>query len=70
MEDNHTIANHTYHHLTYNRYVYKSANNYINSLKKQEDLIKDKTGGYITNITRFPGGSGTADDPYKVALSK
>ena len=60
MEDNHTIANHTYHHLTYNRYVYKSANNYITSLKKQEDLIKDKTGGYITNITRFPGGSNTA----------
>ena len=60
MEDGHTIANHTYHHLTNNRYVYKSANNYISSLKKQEDLIKEKTNGYITNITRFPGGSSTA----------
>lgn len=56
----HTIANHTYHHLLNNRYVYKSANNYITSLKKQENIIKEQTGGYITNITRFPGGSSTA----------
>ena len=60
MNDGHTIANHTYHHLVNNRYVYKSANNYITSLKRQENLIKDNTGGYITNITRFPGGSNTA----------
>lgn len=60
MNDGHTIANHTYHHLVNNRYVYKNANNYITSLKKQENLIKDNTGGYITNITRFPGGSNTA----------
>lgn len=56
----HTIGNHTYHHLVSNRYIYKSASNYITSLKRQENLIKDRTGGYITNITRFPGGSATA----------
>ena len=26
----------------------------------QEKLIKEKTGGYVTNIVRFPGGSVTA----------
>ena len=27
---------------------------------KQENLIKEQTGGYVTNIVRFPGGSVTA----------
>lgn len=54
---NHTIANHTYTH-GWNRGLYKSASSLIDAVKKQEDLIKSKTG-IITNIMRFPGGSGT-----------
>lgn len=56
-KDNHTIANHTYTH-GWNRGLYKSASSFISAVKKQEDLIKSKTG-IITNIVRFPGGSGT-----------
>ena len=56
-KDNHTLANHTYTH-GWNRGLYKSASSYISAVKKQEELIKQKTG-VITNITRFPGGSGT-----------
>ena len=54
---NHTIANHTYTH-GWNRGLYKSTSNFISAVKKQEDLIKKETG-IITNIMRFPGGSGT-----------
>ena len=56
----HTIANHTYHHLLGNRYIYQSSDNFIKSVQMQEELIKDKSGGYVTNIVRFPGGSATA----------
>ena len=56
-KDNHTIANHTYTH-GWNRGLYKSASSLINAVKKQEELIKKETG-IITNIMRFPGGSGT-----------
>ena len=56
-KDNHTIANHTYTH-GWNRGLYKSADSFIDAIKKQEELIKSKTG-LVTNIARFPGGSGT-----------
>ena len=56
-KDNHTIANHTYTH-GWNRGLYKSAGNFIDAIKKQEELVKSKTG-IVTNIARFPGGSGT-----------
>lgn len=56
-KDNHTIANHTYTH-GWNKGLYKSAANFIDAVKKQEQLIKSKTG-VITNIVRFPGGSST-----------
>ena len=54
---NHTIANHTYTH-GWNRGLYKSAESFISAVKKQEELVKSETG-IITNIVRFPGGSGT-----------
>ena len=56
-KDNHTIANHTYTH-GWNRGLYKNADTFIDAIKRQEALIKEKTG-LITNIARFPGGSGT-----------
>lgn len=50
----HTMANHTYSHLIFNG-LYSSADSFINQVKKQEKLIKDRTG-LTTNIVRFPGG--------------
>lgn len=54
----HTIANHTYSHLIRGG-LYSSADSFMYQLQLQEDLIKNYTG-VITNIVRFPGGSGTA----------
>ena len=54
---NHTLANHTYTH-GWNRGLYRNANTFMDAVKKQENLIKEKTG-VVTNIVRFPGGSST-----------
>lgn len=56
-KDNHTIANHTYTH-GWNRGLYRSTNSFMDAVKKQENLVKEKTG-LTTNIVRFPGGSST-----------
>lgn len=56
-KDNHTIANHTYTH-GWNRGLYNNVNSFMDAVKKQEELIKEKTG-ITTNILRFPGGSST-----------
>ena len=56
-KDNHTIANHTYTH-GWNRGLYNSTSTFMDAVKKQEELIKSKTG-IVTNIVRFPGGSST-----------
>ena len=58
VDNGHTIANHTYSHAIWGS-LYKSTNNFINQVKKQENLIKEQTG-VTTNILRFPGGSSTA----------
>lgn len=58
VDQGHTIANHTYSHLIFNG-LYSSSSALINQVKKQEDLIKEKTG-VTTNIFRFPGGSASA----------
>lgn len=50
----HTMANHTYSHQIFAG-LYSSADSFINNVKKQENLIKEKTG-ITTNIVRFPGG--------------
>ncbi len=56
----HTLANHTYSHaLSFSPYLYGSTSEFINQVKKQEQLLLDKTG-VKTNIVRFPGGSGSA----------
>lgn len=56
-KDNHTLANHTYTH-GWNRGLYTNTNTFMDAIKKQENLIKSKTG-VVTNIARFPGGSST-----------
>ena len=53
-KNGHTMANHTYSHQIF-RGLYSSTDAFINSVKKQEELIKNKTG-IKTNIVRFPGG--------------
>ena len=55
----HTIANHTYTHGIW-KGLYKSTESFMEAVQMQEDHIKTQTGGYITNIVRFPGGSSTA----------
>ena len=56
-DENHTLANHTYTH-GWNRGLYTNTNTFMDAIKKQENLIKEKTG-VTTNIARFPGGSST-----------
>ena len=56
-KENHTMANHTYTH-GWNRGLYTNTNTFMDAIKKQENLIKEKTG-VTTNIARFPGGSST-----------
>jgi len=55
----HTIANHTYTHAIF-KGLYNSPNSFIDAVGKQHEHIKTQTGGYITNILRFPGGIPTA----------
>ena len=59
VDNNHTIANHTYSHAIF-RGLYSSSNNFITQVKLQQDLIEKRTG-IKTNILRFPGGSATAN---------
>lgn len=54
----HTLANHTYSHQIFNG-LYSSTDSFIWNVKKQEELIRNKTG-HTTNIVRFPGGSASA----------
>ena len=68
----HTIANHTYTHAIF-KGLYKSTDSFMDAIVKQEEQIKNQTGGYITNIVRFPGGSRTAGklkEPIIEALRK
>ncbi|MDO4963528.1 MAG: polysaccharide deacetylase family protein [bacterium] len=58
VNEGHTIANHTYSHAIF-KGLYESPNAFIEQIKMQENLIKEKTN-ITTNITRFPGGSTTA----------
>lgn len=59
IEKGHTLANHTYTHAIW-RGLYTSPDSFMTAVINQEKLIKEKTGGYVTNIVRFPGGSVTA----------
>ena len=58
VDHGHTIANHTYTHAIF-RGLYNSTTSFISDVKRQEELLKERTG-VTTNIVRFPGGSSTA----------
>ena len=55
----HTIANHTYTHAIF-KGLYSSTDSFLDAIDRQEVHIKEQTGGYVSNIVRFPGGSSTA----------
>lgn len=55
----HTIANHTYTHAIF-RGLYNSVDTFMDAVVKQHEHIKEQSGGYVTNILRFPGGSRTS----------
>ena len=55
----HTIANHTYTHAIF-KGLYSSTDSFLDAIDRQEAHIKEQTGGYVSNIVRFPGGSSTA----------
>ena len=59
LKRGHTIANHTYTHGIW-KGLYSSVESFMTNVIKQEELIKEQTGGYVTNFIRFPGGSTTA----------
>ena len=59
LKRGHTIANHTFTHAIW-RGLYKSADSFMEAVINQENHVKEMTGGYVTNIVRFPGGSSTA----------
>ena len=59
VERGHTLANHTYTHAIF-RGLYNSVDSFMDAVVKQEEHIKEQTGGYVTNIVRFPGGSRTS----------
>ena len=59
LKRGHTIANHTFTHGIF-KGLYSSTDSFMDAVIKQEEIIKEQTDGYITNIVRFPGGSRTA----------
>ena len=60
IKHGHTIANHTFTHSIF-KGLYNSSDSFIDAVVKQEELVKQMTNGYVTNIVRFPGGSDTAN---------
>ncbi len=59
VQRGHTVANHTFTHAIF-KGLYNNPNTFIDAVSKQHEHIKEQTGGYITNILRFPGGIPTA----------
>ncbi|WP_027623899.1 polysaccharide deacetylase family protein [Clostridium lundense] len=53
--EGHVIANHTYSH-DYKK-IYSSTSNFINDLKKGENVVTSIIGEYNSKLIRFPGGS-------------
>lgn len=59
LQRGHTIANHTFTHGIF-KGLYNNPSTFMDAVNKQHEHIKEQTGGYITNILRFPGGIPTA----------
>ena len=65
----HTIANHTYTHGLRTG-LYSSVNSFMDAIDKQEEHIKNQSGGYVARIVRFPGGSPTAGNLKQPIIEK
>ena len=55
FREGHTVAVHTLTH-DFDK-VYASSENYWSDFEAMNDIIEEQTGGYRSNIFRFPGGS-------------
>lgn len=53
--EGHVIGNHTYSHNY--AYLYSNKNNFLDDLKKNEDVINSIIGKHDKKLIRFPGGS-------------
>lgn len=53
--EGHSIANHTYTHAYYGS-LYKSTANFMDAVKRQDELVYNATGIH-TDLVRFPAGS-------------
>jgi len=63
VDEGHTIGLHSYtHNLSQ---IYKSSSNYMNDLKKLDDLVFEITN-VRSKICRFPGGSAVTNSSQKV----
>ncbi len=65
----HTIANHTYTHAIRGG-LYNSVDSFMDAIIRQEEQIKNQSGGYSPNIVRFPGGSAQAKDLKEPIIEK
>jgi peptidoglycan-N-acetylglucosamine deacetylase len=54
-DEGHIIANHSYSH-NYS-HIYSSTENYLEDLRKADQIISSIIGEYNRELTRFPGGS-------------
>ncbi|KXZ40422.1 Peptidoglycan/xylan/chitin deacetylase, PgdA/CDA1 family [Alkalithermobacter thermoalcaliphilus JW-YL-7 = DSM 7308] len=68
-EEGHNVGNHTYSHNF--RDIYKNSQNFIDSVKKCDEIIKSILGEtYDFNVVRFPGGSSGKDlKDFKIELN-
>lgn len=54
-EEGHVIGNHTYSHNY--KYIYSNINNFLDDLKKNDNMISSIIGDYNKGLIRFPSGS-------------
>ena len=56
----HTIGNHTYSHAYGPGGLYSDTGAFMQAVEEQQNFTEEATGGYKTQIVRFPGGTGMA----------
>jgi Predicted xylanase/chitin deacetylase len=67
LSEGHIVANHTYSHNY--KYIYSSTDNFLQDLKKGDEVITSIIGEHNKTLIRFPGGS-FGRQAYKQAVEK